>query len=103
DCQDHLPFASGADAIASSIQEFLTGVRPLPVSDSLLCTVMFTDIVGSTAMALEKGDQRWSDLLDAHNNAIRAELATYRGREINTTGDGFVEIVDGPAPAIRSP
>jgi class 3 adenylate cyclase len=66
-----------------------------------LCTILFTDIVGSTEKVIAAGDRRWADLLEAHNSAVRRELAAYRGREINTTGDGFMAIFDGPARAVR--
>ncbi len=63
--------------------------------------MLFTDIVGSTAQAASLGDQRWRSLLDAHDKAVREQLRRFRGREINTTGDGFVTSFDGPARAIR--
>ena len=66
-----------------------------------MCTILFTDIVGSTRQLVERGDRAWADLLAAHNNAVRSELALYRGREVNNTGDGFVAIFDGPARSIR--
>jgi class 3 adenylate cyclase len=63
--------------------------------------VLFTDIVGSTERAAALGDRRWSALLDSHDRAIRDEVRRFKGREINTTGDGFVISFDGPARAIR--
>jgi len=98
---DHLPWFVGHETILSNIQEFLTGARPVTVSDRILCTIMFTDIVGSTEAAVAHGDQDWTDLLDAHHDAIRTELEAFKGREINTTGDGFVAVFDGPARAIQ--
>jgi class 3 adenylate cyclase len=98
---DHLPFFAGADAVAAEIQEFLTGERDEVEPDRVLATVMFTDIVGSTERAAEVGDRRWHDLLDAHDAAVRRELSRFRGREINTTGDGFIASFDGPARAIH--
>jgi class 3 adenylate cyclase len=62
---------------------------------------MFTDMVGSTQMAVEKGDHRFADILEAHHSAVRAERALYRGREIDTAGDGFLASFDGPARAIN--
>jgi class 3 adenylate cyclase len=62
---------------------------------------LFTDIVGSTERALSLGDQQWRSLLDEHDRSIRNELHRFRGKEINTTGDGFVASFDGPARAIR--
>lgn len=62
---------------------------------------MFTDIVGSTEMAAELGDRAWMQLLSRHRTGVRALLGRYRGREIDTAGDGFLSIFDGPARAIR--
>jgi class 3 adenylate cyclase len=101
DSDDHLPSASGAAEIIANVREFLTGERRGRHSDTVLGTIMFTDIVGSTEKASAAGDRRWADLLEAHNVAVRRELAAYRGREINTTGDGFVAMFDGPARAVR--
>ena len=101
DSDDHLPWASGAAEIVSNTREFLTGRRHEHHSDAVLSTIMFTDIVGSTEKVIAAGDRQWTDLLEAHNSAVRRELAAYRGREVNTTGDGFVAIFDGPARAVR--
>jgi class 3 adenylate cyclase len=87
--------------IADAIVEFLTGERPAIEVNRILTTVLFTDIVGSTERAASLGDERWRSLLDAHDQAVRAELRHFAGREINTTGDGFVASFDGPARAIR--
>ncbi len=97
----HTPFAGGGNEIVDEIQEFLTGIREPEAPDRVLVTVLFTDIVGSTERARELGDQRWRALLDRHNAVIRQELIRFRGREINTTGDGFLAVFDGPARAIR--
>jgi class 3 adenylate cyclase/tetratricopeptide (TPR) repeat protein len=70
-------------------------------AERLLATVLFTDIVGSTARAAELGDRTWRELLEKHNESVRRELHRWGGREVNTAGDGFVAIFDGPAPAIR--
>jgi class 3 adenylate cyclase len=67
----------------------------------VLATVMFTDIVDSTRRTAELGDTRWRSMLDSHNQLVREELENYRGREIKTTGDGFLATFDGPARAIR--
>ena len=74
---------------------------PAPERDRILATILFTDIVGSTARAAELGDARWHDLLEQHHGAIRQELARYRGTEVETAGDGFFATFDGPARAIR--
>jgi pimeloyl-ACP methyl ester carboxylesterase len=101
DSDDHLPWLVGAEDILQSVQEFLTGSRPKTVSDRILSTIMFTDIVGSTQIAANRGDRDWGDLREAHNSLVRQELAAYSGKEINTTGDGFVMAFDGPARAVR--
>lgn len=101
DSDDHLPWLEGADEILRSVQEFLTGSRPKMVGDRVLSTIMFTDIVGSTEIAADRGDRAWGDLREAHNALVRQELAAYSGKEINTTGDGFVMAFDGPARAVR--
>jgi class 3 adenylate cyclase/pimeloyl-ACP methyl ester carboxylesterase len=83
------------------VAEFLTGQKPVIEIDRILTTVLFTDIVGSTEKAALLGDQRWASLLDSHDRMVRDTLVHFRGREINTTGDGFVASFDGPARAIR--
>ena len=98
---DHFPYLADADAILAEIEEFLTGVRPLPTSDRVLATVLFTDIVGSTERAAALGDAGWRDLLDAHHAIVRRELERHQGREIDTAGDGFLATFDGPGKAIR--
>ena len=87
--------------VADEVAEFLTGERPVIEIERILTTVLFTDIVGSTAQAASLGDQRWHSLLDSHDKTVRGQLHRFRGREINTTGDGFVASFDGPARAIR--
>jgi pimeloyl-ACP methyl ester carboxylesterase len=99
---DHLPFAGNADAILDDVEEFLTGVRRGPEPDRVLATVMFTDIVDATRKASEIGDRRWRELLDAHHGLVREELSRFRGREIDTAGDGFLASFDGPARAVRA-
>ena len=98
---DHLPYVGDADAIVEEVQEFLTGVRPLPDHDRVLATVLFTDIVASTDKASAIGDRAWKELLERHDGLIRRELGAFRGMEIHTTGDGFLATFDGPARAIR--
>jgi class 3 adenylate cyclase len=83
------------------IQEFLTGARPAPEPDRVLATVLFTDIVGSTELAARLGDNRWHALLQRHHRLVREQLSQFRGREIDTAGDGFFATFDGPARAIR--
>ena len=101
DGRDHLPFLGDADAILDEVEEFLTGVRPPPERDRVLATVMFTDIVGSTERASALGDRAWKELLERHYALVREQLQRYRGREIDTAGDGFLATFDGPARAVR--
>jgi class 3 adenylate cyclase/esterase/lipase len=98
----HIPWAGrGSDEILEEIREFLTGVRESPEPDRVLATVLFTDIVGSTERATRLGDRRWRELLEAHHSAVRRQLERFRGRELDTAGDGFLASFDGPARAIR--
>nr|WP_090279495.1 adenylate/guanylate cyclase domain-containing protein [Mycolicibacterium komanii]CRL75421.1 family 3 adenylate cyclase [Mycolicibacterium komanii] len=83
------------------IAEFVTGKQVDVADDRVLATVLFTDIVDSTRRASEMGDRDWHALLDAHDAVVRSQLARFRGREVNTTGDGFVAMFDGPQRAIR--
>ena len=83
------------------IAEFLTGHRAEVADDRVLATVLFTDIVDSTRRAAEMGDRDWHALLDAHDAAVRSQLSRFRGREVNTSGDGFLAMFDGPQRAIR--
>ena len=83
------------------IAAFLTGHQAEVADDRVLATVLFTDIVDSTRRAAEIGDRDWRALLDAHDAVIRSQLARFRGREVNTSGDGFLAMFDGPQRAIR--
>ncbi|OBJ86800.1 adenylate/guanylate cyclase domain-containing protein [Mycobacterium asiaticum] len=83
------------------VAKFLTGHRAEVADDRVLATVLFTDIVDSTRRAAEMGDRDWRALLDAHDAVVRSQLSRFRGREVNTTGDGFVAMFDGPQRAIR--
>lgn len=98
---DHLTIREGHHGVFDDIEEFLTGTRPEPVIDRVLKTVLFTDIVQSTERAVSMGDRRWHEVMDAHDAAVRDELERFRGREIRTTGDGFLACFEGPARAIR--
>ncbi|HET6167644.1 MAG TPA: adenylate/guanylate cyclase domain-containing protein [Marmoricola sp.] len=98
---DHSMYAGDTDAAVDEIEEFLTGERRAVEIDRVLATVMFTDIVGSTALAAELGDRSWRDLLDAQNAAVRREVARFGGHEVKTLGDGMLTTFDGPARAIR--
>jgi class 3 adenylate cyclase len=99
---DHLPFFGDQDTVVGLTQEFLTGTLPVADPDRVLATVLFTDIVDSTRLAAELGDRRWHRLLEEHQQAVRRDLARFRGQEIKTTGDGFLATFDGPARAIRA-
>jgi class 3 adenylate cyclase len=83
------------------IEEFTTGRLPAHDLGRALAAVLFTDIVGSTATATTIGDRAWLRRLDAHDAAVRRSLERFRGREVKTTGDGFVATFDGPARALR--
>jgi class 3 adenylate cyclase len=99
---DHLPFFGDQDAVVALTQEFLTGASPAADPDRVLATVLFTDLVDSTRLAAGMGDRRWHRTLEQHNQVVRSNLARFRGREVKTTGDGFLATFDGPARAIRS-
>jgi class 3 adenylate cyclase len=98
---DHVPWLGEPAPLLDEIEEFLTGNRHAPEPDRVLATVLFTDIVGSTERAAELGDGRWRELLEAHDEIVRAQLDRFGGREVKTTGDGFLAAFDGPAKAIR--
>jgi pimeloyl-ACP methyl ester carboxylesterase len=98
---DHFAWVGDTERVVAEIKAFLAEVREGVALDRRLATVLFTDIVGSTEKAAELGDRRWRDLLDAHHARIRAQLARFRGEELDTAGDGFFAMFDGPARAIR--
>ena len=98
---DHNFTTGDPDAIIDEIEEFLTGTRHGAEPDRVLATVLFTDIAGSTERAAAMGDRRWRELLEQHHAMVRRKLAEFRGREIDTAGDGFLTSFDGPARAIR--
>jgi class 3 adenylate cyclase len=98
---EHLPWLGDAAALADEIQLFLTGSHGVAEIDRVLVTVLFTDIVSSTDHAAMLGDRAWHSLFDRHNTIVRAGLVRFRGREVNTTGDGFLAVFDGPARAVR--
>src|SRR5207302_9216617 len=87
---DSFPFFGDSDAVLEEIEEFLTGARSRGRLARALLTVMFTDIVDSTARAAELGDGRWRDLLARHDDTIRKELLRFGGRAVKTVGDGFL-------------
>jgi class 3 adenylate cyclase len=87
---DNTPYVGNSDALLEEIEEFLTGIRHGAAPDRILATVLFTDIVASTKRAGEMGDRNWGELLQQHDVIVRRELARFRGREVNTAGDGFL-------------
>lgn len=97
---DHVFLAGDQDALMDEAEEFLTGARPVREPDRILVTVMFTDIVGSTARAGALGDAGWRDLLERHDSVVEAEVARHRGRLVKSLGDGFLATFDGPARAV---
>ena len=101
DTSDHLPYVGCPDEIVSEIQRFLGEKPRAAVTNRVLTTVFFTDIVDSTRLAASLGDVRWHDLLEEHHDAVRRELEIFRGQEVKTTGDGFHATFDGPARAIQ--
>jgi class 3 adenylate cyclase len=88
------------DFAREAIETFLAGSPARRIPDTVLATVLFTDLVGSTTRAVELGDREWRSLLERHNDLVRMELARFRGVEIDTAGDGFFASFDGPARAI---
>lgn len=98
---DTLPFHAGDfDPTLDLVEEFLTGKRGAPKGNRQLATVLFTDVVGSTAMAAEVGDQRWLDVRDTHDRIVRDSVARHRGELIALTGDGCLATFSGPQRAI---
>jgi len=87
--------------VAEEIEEFLTGSRHIAQDDTVLATVLFTDIVDSTKRAQELGDQKWRSLLEYHDEMVFQQIQKFRGRVIKTLGDGFLATFDGPARAVH--
>jgi class 3 adenylate cyclase len=98
---DHLPWVGDTDRITQEIEEFITGSKSAPVIDRVLATVLISDIVESTSKAEALGDERWQDLMTAHNTVLRTELERFQGNEVRFTGDGFLITFDGPARAVH--
>ena len=100
---DHMALAGDTDAVLRAIEEFIEDLaEPVETEPNrVLTTLLFTDIAGSTAMAAALGDRRWADLLGQHHERVRELLGRYRGREVDTAGDGFLAAFDGPGRAIR--
>ncbi|TMK67467.1 MAG: adenylate/guanylate cyclase domain-containing protein [Actinobacteria bacterium] len=98
---DHSLLYEEPESALGEVQEFLTGARSTPTPDRMLATVLFTDIVDSTKTATELGDRRWREVLEGHQRAVRDALARFDGREVKSTGDGFLATFDGPARGIH--
>lgn len=90
-----------AGEVLAQVEEFVTGTRWHAVSDRVLSTILFSDIVGSTKRLTEMGDRKWHALLELHNSEVRRQLASFKGREVKTTGDGFLATFDGPTRAVQ--
>jgi class 3 adenylate cyclase len=103
--RDFAPQMGDADRLFAELESFLKEVvegEPWEVEpDRVLATVLFTDIVDATARAVEMGDRAWRQLLQKHHDIVRAQLGRFRGKEMDTAGDGFFATFDGPARAIR--
>ena len=97
----HAIFSLGSEKILAEIEEFITGTRSVVEADRVLATVLFLDIVSSTERAVALGDAGWHTVLDGYYATVRKELARFRGKEVDTAGDGFFATFDGPARAIR--
>jgi class 3 adenylate cyclase len=98
---DWLMWVGDQDSVVAAIHDFLRVEAPRVDEDTVLATVLFTDIAGSTEKASELGDRGWRELLERHHALVRAKLEQFRGREMDTAGDGFFATFDGPARAIR--
>ena len=100
--EDHLYFVGDTDALLDEIEEFLTGRHQAPEGDVVTETILFTDIVASTEQSARLGHRRWTTLSDDHNAMVRATLARHRGREVKTTGDGFLATFDATTRGVRA-
>jgi class 3 adenylate cyclase len=99
---EHAPFAGDAERVLRELRRFVSAVRDEEAEfDRVLATVLFTDLVASTERAAAVGDRAWRELVERHHAVIRALLGRYRGREVDTAGDGFFATFDGPARAVR--
>ena len=99
--EDHMAWFGDQDLILDEVEQFLTGSRHAHEPERVLATVLFVDIAGSTARAAALGDNSWRELLETFYARVREVLHQYRGREINTSGDGLLATFDGPARAVR--
>jgi pimeloyl-ACP methyl ester carboxylesterase/class 3 adenylate cyclase len=100
---DHFPWAGDQQALITEVERFVGTVsrEEQETFDRILATILFTDIVDSTSQAAAMGDHRWHDIRNQHDRVTRAQLARFRGREIQSLGDGYLAVFDGPARAVR--
>jgi pimeloyl-ACP methyl ester carboxylesterase/DNA-binding CsgD family transcriptional regulator len=101
DSDDHWPYFGDADLVIGEIQEFLTGARTGPTPETMLATVLCTNVTQAGAHAVWLGDKRWNQLVDRHHTVVRKTLAQYAGREIEASEHGITGVFDGTARAIR--
>jgi len=99
--RDHFPWIGDSDALLDAIEHFATGARSSAAPDRVLATVLFVDIVESTRELSERGDRRWSELLQRFYEALELQIEHFRGRKVDTAGDGVFASFDGPARGIR--
>jgi pimeloyl-ACP methyl ester carboxylesterase/class 3 adenylate cyclase len=98
---DHIPTGDDSTGIVEAVEVFMTGASHTADAQEVLKTLLFTDIVDSTATASRLGDLKWTELLSRHHHVVRQQLIKYRGQELDTAGDGFMAAFDGPARAVR--
>jgi pimeloyl-ACP methyl ester carboxylesterase len=98
---DHFPWVGDTESILREVERFVSGKEHVVEPERVLATVLFTDIVDSTRQLAERGDRSWRELLARFYALLRRELARFRGREIDTAGDGLLASFDGPARAVR--
>ena len=94
-------FALDIEELADVIEEFVTGTMPAPVTNRVLATVLFTDLVGSTERAAQLGDHAWASLLERHHSMTGAVVREHGGELVKTLGDGVLATFTGPAQAVR--
>jgi class 3 adenylate cyclase len=98
---NHYAFYGDLEAVVDEMRSFLATLPEPHDVGRMLAAILVTDIAGSTRRAAELGDSRWRALLDEHDAITRKQLAAFRGREIRSTGDGFLAVFDGAARAVR--
>jgi pimeloyl-ACP methyl ester carboxylesterase len=100
--EDHIPWVGDADGLLDVVEEFFTGAPAVTSAERQLTSLLFTDLVDSTGRLSQVGDRAWRDTLDRHHRDVRRQLVRYRGRELDTAGDGFLASFDGPGRAIHA-